>query len=64
MAIVGTHELFPMHTHHFRPCPVKLVVGEPISTGGLATRDANRLTEVLRERIASLYYEHGALVRA
>jgi len=59
MALVGTHELFPMHTHHFRPRPVKLVVGEPIDTAGMHTRDANQLTAQLRTVIARLYYEHA-----
>jgi 1-acyl-sn-glycerol-3-phosphate acyltransferase len=58
MALVGTHELFPMHTHHFRPRPVKLVVDEPIPTSGMHTRDANQLTEQLRTVIARLYHEH------
>jgi 1-acyl-sn-glycerol-3-phosphate acyltransferase len=59
MALVGTHELFPMHTHHFRPRPVKLVVGEPIATTGMHTRDANQLTEQLRKVIEQLYYDHA-----
>ncbi len=61
MAIVGTHELFPMHTHHFRPRPVKLVVGAPMQTEGMTTRDANHLTETLRAAIVRLYYEHADL---
>jgi 1-acyl-sn-glycerol-3-phosphate acyltransferase len=61
LAIVGTHELFPMHTHHFRPRPVKLVVGPPLSTEGLTTRDANQLTEQLRAAISTLYYQHAEL---
>jgi 1-acyl-sn-glycerol-3-phosphate acyltransferase len=61
MALVGTHELFPMHTHYFRPRPVKVVVGQPLSTEGLTTRDANRLTEQLRLIISGLYYEHADL---
>lgn len=63
MALVGTHELFPMHTHHFRPRPVKLVVGNPLSTEGLATRDADTLTEKLRLAIVDLYYGHSDLQR-
>ncbi len=30
MALIGTYELLPIHTHHFRPRPVKLVIGKPI----------------------------------
>ncbi len=28
MALVGTYELLPIHTHHFRPRPLRLVVGK------------------------------------
>ena len=63
MALVGTHELFPMHTYHFRPRPVKVVFGEPLSTEGLTTRDANALTVRLRAAIADLYYAHADLAR-
>jgi 1-acyl-sn-glycerol-3-phosphate acyltransferase len=61
MALVGTHELFPMHTHFFRPRPVKLVIGEPFSTEGMNTREANALTDRLRATIAELYYAHAGL---
>jgi 1-acyl-sn-glycerol-3-phosphate acyltransferase len=57
MALIGTHELFPMHTWHFRPRPVKVVIGTPLSTDGLTTRDANSLTERLRAEVSRLYYE-------
>ena len=57
MALVGTHELFPMHTWHFRPRPVKVVLGTPLSTEGLTTRDANALTERLRAEVSRLYYQ-------
>ncbi len=56
MALVGTHELFPMHTYYFRPRPVQFLVGEPISTAGLTTRDANALTARLHAEVEKLYY--------
>ncbi len=61
IALVGTHELFPMHTYHFRPRPVKMIVGEPIRTEGMVPREADALTERLREAIARMYYEHSTL---
>jgi 1-acyl-sn-glycerol-3-phosphate acyltransferase len=63
MALVGTHELFPMHTHHFRPRPVKVVFGTPISTDGLTTRDANAMTVRLRAEVARLYYTYSDVAR-
>lgn len=59
IALVGTHELFPMHTHHFRPRPVKVVVGEPINTEGMRTREADELTEKIRIVINKLYYQYS-----
>ena len=35
MALVGTYELLPIHSHHFRPRPVKLVIGEAIDPSAL-----------------------------
>ena len=63
MALVGTHELFPMHTWYFRPRPVSVLVGEPISTAGLTTRDANALTERLHAEVDRLYYSKWDVAR-
>src|SRR5277367_6389465 len=51
MAIVGTYELLPMHTRHFFPQRVKLVVGEPIDTAGYSGRQVEELTERLKMEI-------------
>ena len=40
-----------------RPRPLKLIVGEPIPTAGLTTRDAERLTEELYAIIHRTYTE-------
>lgn len=64
MALVGTHELFPMHTWYFRPRPVSVLVGEPISTAGLTTRDANALTEQLHAEVDRLYYSQSEVQRS
>ena len=55
LTLIGTYELLPIHVYALRPRPLKLFVGLPISTVGLTTRDAERLTEQLREEIYRTY---------
>ena len=55
LTLIGTYELLPIHVYALRPRPLKLVVGEPISTAGLTTRDAERLTEQLHAEIYRTY---------
>ncbi len=55
MAIVGTYELLPMHTRHFFPQQVKLVVGDPIDTSDYTSRQVEALTERLKMEIGQLY---------
>ena len=59
LALIGTYELLPIHTYHLMPRPLKIVVGEPLSTAGLSTRDADSLTQRLFEAIATLYAQHS-----
>ena len=61
MAIVGTYETLKMNTWHIKPQPVKLLVGEPIATAGLTTRDTDVLAARARAVIAGLYYSHSPL---
>lgn len=61
MALIGTHELLPIHTAEFHPVPVTLAVGEPIKTSDYSIRQINELTERLQEAISRLYYEHSYL---
>ena len=58
VALIGTYELLPIHVYHLTPHPVKLVVGEGISTAGLSTRDAEALTARLFAEIERLYFLH------
>jgi 1-acyl-sn-glycerol-3-phosphate acyltransferase len=60
MALIGTYELLPIHTHHFRPRPVKLVIGEPIDPGGYTIRQVDELTSKLHLEILRLYQSHAA----
>jgi hypothetical protein len=57
--LIGTYELLPIHTHHFRPGPVKLVIGKPIDPSGYTIRQADELTAKLREEVLRLYQDHS-----
>jgi 1-acyl-sn-glycerol-3-phosphate acyltransferase len=59
MALIGTHELLPIHGSELHPVPVTLLVGEPVETSGLKTKQVDAVTAELEERIAALYYEHS-----
>lgn len=59
MALIGTHELLPIHASEFHPVPVTLVVGDPLETKGLTMKQVDTVTAELEERIAGLYYEHS-----
>ncbi|MDE3104809.1 MAG: 1-acyl-sn-glycerol-3-phosphate acyltransferase [Acidobacteriota bacterium] len=59
VTLVGTYELLPMHTYHLSPRPLKLVVGDALSTEGLTTRDADALTQRLQDVITATYFEHN-----
>ncbi len=61
IALVGTYELLPMHVYALRPRPLKMVVGDPISTEGLTTRDADALTGRLYAEIGKMYYRYSDL---
>ena len=59
VALIGTYELLPIHTYHLTPRPLKVVIGEPIPTAGLTTRDAEALTLRLYESISTMYTQHS-----
>jgi 1-acyl-sn-glycerol-3-phosphate acyltransferase len=58
VALIGTYELLPIHTYHLAPRPLKLVIGDPLPTEALTTRDADDLTLRLYEAISLLYDQH------
>jgi 1-acyl-sn-glycerol-3-phosphate acyltransferase len=58
LTLVGTYELLPIHVYALRPRPLKLIVGEPISTAGMTTRNADALTQRLRDEIHATYVAH------
>jgi 1-acyl-sn-glycerol-3-phosphate acyltransferase len=55
LTLVGTYELLPIHVYALRPRPLKLIVGEPISTAGLTTKDAETLTARMHKVIYDTY---------
>jgi 1-acyl-sn-glycerol-3-phosphate acyltransferase len=59
MALIGTHELLPIHASTVHPVPVTLAVGEPLETRGLTMKQVDEVTKLLEEQIAALYYEHS-----
>jgi 1-acyl-sn-glycerol-3-phosphate acyltransferase len=54
ISLSGVYDLLPIHTRHFYPCALTLTVGEPISTKGMAIRQADELTAHLRATIAAM----------
>jgi len=63
IALVGVHQLLPMHTKHFQPAPrhapLKLVIGQPIPTTNMNLRQSEALTEQLKQSIQSLIDTHS-----
>jgi len=56
IVLVGTYEMLKMNSFHIKPGPVQMVVGSPISTVGMSTRDIPKITERARVTIGELYY--------
>jgi 1-acyl-sn-glycerol-3-phosphate acyltransferase len=58
VALIGTYELLPIHTYHLTPRPLLAIIGDPIPTDGLTTRDAAALTDKLRAAISAMYHHY------
>jgi len=58
LALIGTYDLLPIHTYSLRPRPLKIIVGDPIPTDNLTTKDADALTAQLFTEITRLYHQH------
>jgi 1-acyl-sn-glycerol-3-phosphate acyltransferase len=59
IALIGTYEMLKMNSYHIKPGRVHMVVGSPISTAGMSTRDIARITERARQAIGELYYSRS-----
>jgi 1-acyl-sn-glycerol-3-phosphate acyltransferase len=55
LTLVGTYELLPIHIYALRPRPLKMIVGEPISTLAMKTNEADALTARLFAIIHDTY---------
>jgi len=62
LALIGTYELLPIHVYSLRPRPLMIIVGDPIPTDTMTTRDADALTERLYTEIGKMYYQYSDLV--
>ncbi len=58
LTLIGTYELLPIHVYALHPRPIFIVVGDPIPTVGLSTRDADTLTQRLYESISTTYSQY------
>jgi 1-acyl-sn-glycerol-3-phosphate acyltransferase len=56
IVLVGTYEMLKMNSYHIKPGPVEMVVGSPISTAGMSTRDIAKITEQARAVMGDVYY--------
>ncbi|MGC2743816.1 MAG: lysophospholipid acyltransferase family protein [Candidatus Angelobacter sp.] len=56
IVLVGTYEMLKMNSYHIKPGPIQMVVGSPIATAGMSTRDIAKITEQARIVIGDLYY--------
>ena len=58
ITLIGTYELLPIHIYHLNPRPITVIIGDPIPTTGLTTRDADALTKRLFETITNTYLNY------
>jgi 1-acyl-sn-glycerol-3-phosphate acyltransferase len=58
LALIGTYELLPIHVYSLRPRPLKIIVGDALSTAGLTTKDADALTARLYAEITAMYHKY------
>jgi len=59
ITLVGTYELLPIHVYALYPRPIQIIVGDPISTTDLTTRDADALTQRIYKAISDTYSEYS-----
>ena len=55
LALVGTHKLLPVGSWHIRPCPVRILVGKPISTTAYHPRQMRDLASRAQRAVAELH---------
>ena len=57
VTLIGTYELLPIHTYALNPRPLAIIIGDPIPTANLTTRDADALTQQLQSAITAMYMQ-------
>lgn len=60
VALIGLHDVLPMHSHHMRPGKVTMRIGPPLETEGLANAAREELTARLADRIRALQQQGPA----
>jgi 1-acyl-sn-glycerol-3-phosphate acyltransferase len=61
MAIVGTFQALPMNTYVIHPTRFRLIVGDPIPTAGLVSRDMEALSARVHQAMSDLFYANSPL---
>jgi 1-acyl-sn-glycerol-3-phosphate acyltransferase len=61
MAIIGTFEALPMNTFVIHPTPFRLIIGDPIPTVGLVSRDMEALSQRVHQAMSDLFYANSNL---
>jgi len=61
LAIVGAFEALPMNTYTIHPTHFRLIVGDPIPTTGLVSRDMEALSARVHQAMSDLFYAHATL---
>ncbi len=56
IVLIGTYEMLKMNSYHIKPGPIQMVVGSPISTAGMSTRNIAKITEQARVIMGDAYY--------
>jgi 1-acyl-sn-glycerol-3-phosphate acyltransferase len=61
MVIIGTYQSLPMNTYVIHPRKFRLIVGEPIPTEGLVSRDMETLSAKVHQAMCDLFYANSEL---
>jgi len=59
VAIVGSFEALPMNSYVIKPTQFRVIVGEPIPTAGLVSRDMEALSARVHKSMSDLFYAHS-----
>jgi 1-acyl-sn-glycerol-3-phosphate acyltransferase len=60
ITLVGTQELLPMNSFHLRPGKVRMIIGDPVPTTGMVSRQMEELSARVRQVMYDTYYSHAS----